>query len=67
MWIRDSGCYRKIQTIKDHHKLSPILEGPFEVIEVTQPGLSLAHIDYSGKMAQKFQTPGTLINYDIFM
>jgi hypothetical protein len=38
MWIRDSGCYRKIQTIKDRHKLSPILEGPFEVIEVAQPG-----------------------------
>jgi hypothetical protein len=29
---------RKIQMIKDRHKLSPTWEGPFEVIEVTRLG-----------------------------
>jgi hypothetical protein len=29
---------RKIQMTKDRHKLFPIWEGPFEVVEVTQPG-----------------------------
>jgi hypothetical protein len=29
---------RKIQTMKDRQKLSPTWEGPFEVLEVTQPG-----------------------------
>jgi hypothetical protein len=28
----------KIQMTKDQHKLSPIWEGPFEVVEVTRPG-----------------------------
>jgi len=29
---------RKIQTTKDRHKLSPVWEGPFEVVSVTRPG-----------------------------
>jgi len=29
---------RKIQTTKDRHKLSPLWEGPYYVIEVTRPG-----------------------------
>jgi hypothetical protein len=29
---------QKIQTTKDRHKLSVVWEGPFEVVEVTQPG-----------------------------
>jgi hypothetical protein len=29
---------RKIQMTKDKHKLSLVWEGPFEVIEVNQPG-----------------------------
>jgi hypothetical protein len=52
---------QKIQMTKDQHKLFPIWEGPFEVVEVTRPG-----IDCKRKMAQKFQTQGTLINYDPF-
>jgi hypothetical protein len=29
---------QNIQTTKDRHKLSPIWEGPFEIVEVTRPG-----------------------------
>jgi hypothetical protein len=29
---------QKIQTTKNRHKLSQIWEGPFEVVEVSQPG-----------------------------
>jgi hypothetical protein len=30
---------QKIQMTKDRHKLSPVWEGSFEVVEVTQPDL----------------------------
>jgi hypothetical protein len=30
---------QKIQSTKDRHKLSPTWEAPYEVVQVTQPGL----------------------------
>ena len=34
---------RKVQTTKDRYKLSPVWEGPFEVVEVTRPGSYRLH------------------------
>jgi hypothetical protein len=39
---------QKFQMTKDRHKLSPTYEGPYEVVEVTQPGsYRLQHEDGS--------------------
>jgi hypothetical protein len=43
-----SFVLREIQMAKDQHKLSPTWESPYEVIQMTQPGLfRLQHEDGS--------------------
>jgi hypothetical protein len=52
----------KIQMTKDPHKLSPTWEGPYDVVEVTQPdSYRLRWEDRSD-----FQIPGTMISYNLF-
>jgi hypothetical protein len=49
---------QKIQTTKDHHKLSPIWEVPMKLSRL----LDLVRIDCSEKMSSKFQILGMMIS-----